>query len=128
MRYIPAMTYPEIVESCEHWIVSNPNGGLMREIQFAIGSDALLMGKMPPSESDILASITQAPGAKGLQRTDALVRVIPVQSDDFMFQRITCEDAAKIRRVLEEVEKLTHGARLAGEEVAPLIEALRIQA
>ena len=125
------MTYPEIVESFEHWIKDNPNGGLIREIQFAVGSDALLMGKMPPSEGEILASITQAPSAKGLQRSEALVRVTPVQGDDWMYQRIPCDVVDRIRRVLAETINICGGhtdkPTLAGVDIWELVEALRVK-
>lgn len=128
MRHIPTMAGKALRESIEAFLRNNPQGATLDQVRFACGEDALLMGILPPSQDDIVDALQNTGLASFWSIQWAVVSNIINSSDDWMYQRIPCDVVDRIRRVLEAMEEATSfPAHFGGEDIAPLLEAIRIK-
>lgn len=127
MKYVLTMTNDEIRASIRSFLEKNPNGGTLREITFSVGEDALLMGRLAPGMGNVQAVWLECYNEE-THGIDTAIIAVAQQTNDWMYQRIPCDVVDRIRRVLEAMEEATSfPAHFGGEDIAPLIEAIRIK-
>ncbi|CAB4152781.1 hypothetical protein UFOVP602_24 [uncultured Caudovirales phage] len=127
MKFVLTMSNDQIKESVRSFLRKNPNGGTLREITFFVGEDALLMGKLAPGMGAVQAVWLECYNDE-THGLDTAIVAVDQQSDDWMYQKIPCDVADKIRRLLKTITGTAiRPAWIDEKELIEIIEALRIK-